>query len=73
MNNYSEWIPFNKPYSNQVTNTEIDKALRSNEKWVELDFILQSTDLKVGDGDDYLRVLQLEYSKYRVPLEDVSN
>lgn len=63
MINYSEWITFNKPYSDQITNTEIDKALRSNERWVELDLILQSTDLKVGDGDDYLRALQIEYSK----------
>jgi hypothetical protein len=63
MSNYSDWVSFNKPYSDQVTNTEIDKALRSNERWVELDLILQSVNLKVGDGDDYLRELQIEYSK----------
>lgn len=60
---YSDWIPFGKPWSYEVTNIEIDRALRSNERWSELDLLLQSVDLKVGDGDDYLRQLQVEYTK----------
>lgn len=62
-NKMSDWIPFGKYWSYEVTNIEIDKALRSNERWRELDLLLQSVDLKVGDGDDYLRELQVEYTK----------
>ena len=48
-NKMSDWIPFGKYWSYEVTNIEIDKALRSNERWRELDLLLQSVDLKVGD------------------------